>query len=125
MPPATAPPAVGEAASGGGVDAVTARETNWAGNVVYRAARIARPRSVSEARELVTARGPVRAVGTGHSFNRIADTPGVLISLADLPPVIDIEPGGTAVTVAGGIRFGELAARLTAAGYALPSMASL
>ena len=104
---------------------MTARETNWAGNIVYRAARMARPRSVVEAQELVAASSQVRAVGTGHSFNRIADTPGVLVSLADLPPVIDIEPGGPAVTVAGGLRFGELAGPLNAAGYALPSMASL
>jgi xylitol oxidase len=111
-----------EAESGCGM---TARETNWAGNIVYRAARVARPRSVSEAQELVAAGGQVRAVGTGHSFNRIADTRGVLISLADLPPVVDIEPGGAAVTVAGGIRYGELTERLNAAGHALPSLASL
>ncbi len=86
---------------------MTARKTNWAGNIVYRASRVARPRSVSEARELVRAGGQVRAVGTGHSFNRIADTPGVLVSLADLPPVLDIEPGGASVTVAAGIRYGE------------------
>lgn len=104
---------------------MTARETNWAGNIVYRAARVARPRSVSEAQELVAAGGQVRAVGTGHSFNRIADTRGVLISLADLPPVVNIEPGGAAVTVAGGIRYGELTERLNAAGHALPSLASL
>ena len=103
---------------------MSARETNWAGNIVYRAARVARPRSVSEARELVGENGQVRPVGTGHSFNRIADTPGVLISLADLPPVIDTGPGAS-VTVAGGIRYGELSEQLNAAGYALPSMASL
>ena len=104
---------------------MTARETNWAGNIVYRAARVARPRSVSEAQDLVASGGQVRAVGAGHSFNRIADTPGVLISLADLPPVIDIDPGAGAVTVAGGIRFGELTGQLDAAGFALPSLASL
>ena len=103
---------------------MTARETNWAGNIVYRAARVARPRSVSEAQELVAANSQVRAVGTGHSFNRIADTPGVLISLADLPPVVDIGPG-TSATVAAGVRYGELGEQLNAAGYALPSMASL
>ena len=103
---------------------MSARETNWAGNIVYRAARVARPRSVSEARELVGENGQVRPVGTGHSFNRIADTPGVLISLADLPPVIDTGPGAS-VTVAGGVRYGELSEQLNAAGYALPSMASL
>jgi xylitol oxidase len=104
---------------------MTARETNWAGNIVYRAARVARPRSVSEAQDLVASGGQVRAVGAGHSFNRIADTPGVLISLADLPPVIDVDPGARAVTVAGGIRFGELTGQLDAAGFALPSLASL
>ena len=104
---------------------MTARETNWAGNIVYRAARVARPRSVSEAQELVAANSQVRAVGTGHSFNRIADTPGVLISLADLPPAIEIDPGRAAVTVPGGISYRELTEQLDAAGYALRSMASL
>jgi xylitol oxidase len=104
---------------------VTARKTNWAGNIIYRAARIAQPRSVTETRELVAGNSQVRAVGTGHSFNRIADTPGVLVSLAGLPPDIDIDPGGASVTVPGGMRYGELAERLNAAGYALPSLASL
>jgi xylitol oxidase len=104
---------------------MTARKTNWAGNVIYRAARVAQPRSVSETRELVAGNSQVRAVGTGHSFNRIADTPGVLVSLAGLPPDIAIEPGGASVTVPGGMRYGELAERLNAAGYALPSLASL
>ena len=104
---------------------MTARKTNWAGNIIYRAARIAQPSSVSETRELVAGNSRVRAVGTGHSFNRIADTPGVLVSLAGLPPDIAIEPGGASVTVPGGMRYGELAERLNAAGYALPSLASL
>lgn len=104
---------------------MTARKTNWAGNIIYRAARVAQPRSVSEAQELVAGNSQVRAVGTGHSFNRIADTPGVLVSLAGLPPDIGIEPGGASVTVPGGMRYGELAGRLNAAGYALPSLASL
>ena len=104
---------------------MTARETNWAGNIVYRAARVARPRSVSEAQELVAENAQVRAVGTGHSFNRIADTPGVLISLADLPPAIEIDPGRAAVTLPAGISYRELTEQLDAAGYALPSMASL
>jgi alditol oxidase len=104
---------------------VTARETNWAGNIVYRAARVARPRSVSEAQELVAASGQVRALGTGHSFNRIADTPGVLISLADLPPAIEIDPGGAAVTLPAGISYRELTEQLNGAGFALRSMASL
>jgi xylitol oxidase len=49
----------------------------------------------------------------------------VLISLADLPPVIDIAPGGAAATVPGGISYRELTEQLNAAGYALRNMASL
>jgi xylitol oxidase len=67
----------------------------------------------------------VRAVGAGHSFNRIADTPGVLISLAGLPAGISIDAERAAATVPGGLTYQELAPRLSAAGWALPTLASL
>src|ERR1022692_3142831 len=72
--------------------AVTGQPTNWAGNVVYRADRVHRPRSVDELQDLVSGSHQVRALGSGHSFNRIADTAGVLVSVADLPPVLGIDP---------------------------------
>jgi xylitol oxidase len=66
-----------------------------------------------------------RALGTGHSFNRIADTDGELISTAGLPPVADIDTAAGTVTVASGVKYGDLARRLNAAGWALPNLASL
>jgi alditol oxidase len=104
---------------------VSERPTNWAGNVVYRADRVHRPRTLGELQDLVSGSPQVRALGSGHSFNRIADTAGVLVSVADLPPVIDIDPGQQAATVSAGIRYGELARRLHAAGWALHNLASL
>lgn len=67
----------------------------------------------------------VRALGTGHSFNTLADTPGDLVSLAGLPRVIDVDTANASVTVGAGLAYGELAAELNAAGRALHNLASL
>ncbi len=99
--------------------------TNWAGNVVFAARRLHGPKSVAEVQEIVAAGGPIRVLGSGHSFNRLADTTGELISLAALPRLIEIAPDRRTVRVDGGIRYGELAVRLHAAGLALHNLASL
>ena len=67
----------------------------------------------------------VRALGTGHSFSPIADTDGVLIATAGLPAVCDVDAAAAAVTVGAGVEYGDLARRLTAAGWALRNLASL
>lgn len=84
-----------------------------------------RPTSVAELQDLVAASGQVRALGTGHSFNAIADTPGDLVSVAGLPPEAQIDDAACSVTVSAGMRYGELAGRLDAAGLALPNLGSL
>jgi xylitol oxidase len=104
---------------------VSGRPTNWAGNVVYQAERVHRPRTLAELQDLVAGSRQVRALGSGHSFNLIADTAGLLVSTAGLPPVMDIDPDRAAVTVGAGTRYGELAERLQAAGWALHNLASL
>jgi xylitol oxidase len=104
---------------------VPGRPTNWAGNIVYRADHLHRPRTLDELQDLVSRSRQVRALGSGHSFNRIADTGGVLVSTADLPPVMEIAPDRATVTVGSGIRYGELARRLDAAGLAVHNLASL
>ena len=56
--------------------------TNWAGNITFGASSVSRPGSVAELQQVVAASPRVRALGTGHSFSDIADTGGVLISVA-------------------------------------------
>ncbi|MFC7272511.1 FAD-binding protein [Paractinoplanes rhizophilus] len=99
--------------------------TNWAGNVVFGARRLHHPASAGEVRALVAAGGPLRVLGSGHSFNRMADTTGDLVSLAGLPRVFEIAPDRASVRVDGGMRYGELAARLQQEGLAVHNMASL
>jgi xylitol oxidase len=98
---------------------------NWAGNVEFRAAAVHRPVSIAEVQRLVAGSSRIRALGTGHSFSRVADTDGDLVSLAGLPPEIEINTAGLAVRVSAGLRYSDIAARLNDAGLALQNLASL
>ncbi|MGW0187812.1 FAD-binding protein [Streptomyces sp. NPDC003362] len=105
----------------------TAPVTNWAGNITYAAKELHRPRSLDALRALVAGSGRVRVLGSGHSFNEIAEPgpDGVLLSLAELPPAIDVDTSARTVRVAGGVRYAELARVVHRYGLALPNMASL
>jgi xylitol oxidase len=100
-------------------------ERNWAGNLAYRARRLIEPRSVEELQSIVRASDRLRALGSRHSFNDIADTDGDLVALASLPRVLEIDRSASTVTVDGGVRYGELAQPLNEAGLALHNLASL
>ena len=99
--------------------------TNWAGNYTYRATALLLPADVAELQELVAGQPRIKALGTRHSFSAIADTPGVLVSLANLPEEISIDPAGRTVSVTAGTRYGVLAAELQTHGFALANMGSL
>lgn len=104
---------------------INRNEVNWAGNYRYEARRIAVPTGVDELRALVLEAKSVRALGSRHSFNGLADTADLLISTAGLPPEIRIDTESRSVRVGGGVRYGDLAQALQAAGWALPNLASL
>ena len=99
--------------------------TNWAGNIRFGAARTHRPTTVEQLQELVAASPSARALGSGHSFSPIADTPGDLIQLDALPHTVQIDPANQVVTVSAAVAYAELAARLDKEGFALPNLASL
>jgi len=102
-------------------------ETNWAGNHTYRA-RIERVRSIERLQEVVAASPKVRALGSRHSFTDITDitaTGGVLVSLADLPTNVDVDPSSRTARVTGPAAYGDVATQLQAAGWALGNLASL
>ena len=98
---------------------------NWAGNVAFRAARVHRPSTLDELRQVVAGADSLRVLGTGHSFNRIADTGGELLRVDGLPAEVRLAPDGRTATVAAGMRLADLAARLHTAGYALANLPSL
>src|SRR5215212_10131909 len=101
------------------------RLTNWAGNITYSTDRVSRSPSVEELQEFVAAGDRLRVLGTGHSFNRIADTTGTLVSVAGLPPVVEIDEAVRTVSVSAGLRYGEVTGRLQSRGFALHNLGSL
>ncbi|WP_167132132.1 FAD-binding protein [Paramicrobacterium chengjingii] len=98
---------------------------NWAGNLAYGAERIVAPATVSEVQEVLSGASQVRAVGSRHSFNTIADTRGVLLATSCLDSASVIDEVSRTVTVGAGTRYGELGAELQRAGWALSNLASL
>jgi xylitol oxidase len=100
-------------------------QRNWAGNYTYSAARLHHPTTVEQVQELVIRSSKLRALGTRHSFNGIADSGEDLVSVAHLDRVIELDRARRTVTVEAGIRYGHLAEYLHREGYALHNLASL
>ncbi len=101
------------------------REHNWADNHSYQAACIHRPQSIDDVRRIVAGAPRIRALGARHSFNGIADSPGDLIDLGDIPADLAIDPNHRTATVGAATNYGDLALALHRAGWALHNMASL
>lgn len=101
------------------------KQTNWAGNYEYQAKTIHRPKTLDELRELIRISDKVRALGSRHSFNSIADSPQTMISLEHFDRVFLLDKENLKVTVEGGIRYGELSQALHKEGFALHNLASL
>jgi xylitol oxidase len=100
-------------------------ETNWAGNVTFMAQVRRRPASLAEVQQVVARADRVRAIGSAHSFSSIADTAGDLVSLAGLPPTLEVDAERSQVEVAAGVRYGELGRALEEQAFALPNLGSL
>jgi xylitol oxidase len=99
--------------------------TNWAGNIAFAAPDFYRPAALAELRAVVARARQVRVLGTGHSFNDMADSPGAQVSLAGLPPDIEVDSAASLVRVAAGLSYARLAGELDRHGFALRNLASL
>ena len=99
--------------------------SNWAGNHRYQATRLHSPESVAQIQEIVTRSRKLRALGTRHSFNAIADTPEDLVSVERLDKILSLDRARRTVTVEAGIRYGTLCRYLHEEGFAVHNLASL
>ncbi len=106
-------------------DTTTAARTNWSGNVTYAASRLAEPTTVAELQQLVASTPRLTALGSRHSFNTIADTDAVQVTLTGLPPELEIDTDRRVARVAAGMTHAQVAAGLEARGWALANLASL
>ncbi|MEV1248995.1 FAD-binding protein [Nonomuraea sp. NPDC050022] len=83
------------------------------------------PSSLDELQSLVAGTTSIRALGSGHSFNDVADSTGDLVALDRLPYEIEIDSAAARVRVGGRVTYAELAPVLHASGFALGNLASL
>jgi xylitol oxidase len=104
---------------------VTAQLRNWSGTYQFTAREVVTARTVSEVRRAVAAGGRVRALGTRHSFNDLADNGATLVSVTGIAPDPVIDPAAGTVTVGAGTSYGTLAAWLQDRGWALHNLGSL
>ena len=98
---------------------------NWAGNIEFSTDNVHYPESIAEVQRVVKSSKKIRAIGSRHSFNRIADSDSNQISLSGLNKIISLDKEAHKVTVEGGIRYSELAPYLHNNGFALENLASL
>ncbi len=80
---------------------------------------------MAEIQSLVASNAKIRARGSAHCFNEIADTSAIAISLEELSNEIEIDKANRTVRVPAGMKYGELAVALHERGWAIHNMASL
>ena len=93
---------------------------NWSGGVVAHPAGRFAPASEGELVEfLSTTSGPLRPVGSGHSFTPLVPTDGHLVVIDRLAGILDHDAESLQATMGGGARIGDLGAPLEALGQAM------
>jgi xylitol oxidase len=98
---------------------------NWAGNLEYSTGKVAYPETVEQTQAVVKQSDKLRALGTQHCFNKIADSPHQLLSAKKLDKILQLDADKKTVTVEAGVRYGTLGEYLQERGFALHNLASL
>lgn len=99
--------------------------SNWAGNFTYSTSELESPNVLEGLRATVRKYDRLKALGTRHSFNDIADSEFRHLSLRNMDEGIQINPDDQTVTINAGIQYGVLASKLERSGFALHNLASL
>ena len=102
-----------------------AKLKNWAGNFEFSTDRLYPANSVEQVRDFVKSQAKLKALGTRHCFNKIADSKDNLLSLHSMDQVVALDPQLRTVTLDGGMTYGQLCPYLHDKGFALHNLASL
>jgi xylitol oxidase len=99
--------------------------TNWAGNLTYGTDNLHESASIGDVRSFLRSHEKVKALGTRHCFNSIADSRYNLLSLKPMHEVAALDAKARTVTIDGAITYGQLSPYLESRGFALHNLASL
>jgi alditol oxidase len=98
--------------------------TNWSGSYTYSTDQLHTPANLDELRKVVKSCSKLKALGTRHSFNGIADSNANQVSLKAFSQM-EIDAKTRTVKVGAGVKYGQLAPYLDNHGFALHNLASL
>jgi FAD/FMN-containing dehydrogenase len=102
---------------------------NWVGNQSCISRYKAAPESEAQLAEMMAEADRrdlnLRVAGSGHSFTPVVGTNGLLLSLANLRGVIDVDESRHRVTVAAGTRIGDVGRALKARGLSLTNQGDI
>ncbi|MFI6169012.1 D-arabinono-1,4-lactone oxidase [Nocardia sp. NPDC051052] len=102
---------------------------NWAGDQHCAPATIASPRTADEVAEILGRAGDagqiVRVAGAGHSFTDTVLTDGVLLNLANLNRILDVDTDTGRVRVEAGITLNAASNALHEHGLAFPNLGDI
>ncbi|HET9079310.1 MAG TPA: FAD-binding protein [Trebonia sp.] len=106
---------------------MTAEFRNWSGTYQFTAREVIAARTAGEVQRAVAKAdgGRVRALGTRHSFNDLADNGATLVDVTGIAPDPVIDAAAKTVTAGAGMSYGALAAWLQDRGWALGNLGSL
>lgn len=97
---------------------------NWSGTFHYHTDKVYQPATVNEVQDVVREASHLRALGTRHSFNGIADSIAAQLSTLNLKD-IHLDPMTRSVRVGAGARLGDIAKVIDKEGWALHNLPSL
>jgi len=100
--------------------------TNWAGTVRASPNRTIWPASEAEVQEAIrTSTGPIKAVGSGHSFTSIAATDGLMVHLDRMSGLVGVDHEACTATVLAGTTIARTNVLLGGHGLALSNLGDI
>ncbi|MBD9375064.1 FAD-binding protein [Rhizobium sp. ARZ01] len=97
--------------------------SNWAGTAHSYPVQRAAPQSEDELVHILkTAPGPIRPVGSGHSFTALVPTEGTLLTLDGMSGIVSHDPATHCAVVRGGTRLADLGPALAAIGQEMVNL---
>ena len=97
---------------------------NWSSTLRYHTDHVFQPEDVAAVVKDVASTAHLRALGTRHSFNAIADSTSAQISMLGLK-TIEVNASAHMVRAGAGVRLGDLAIEIDKQGWALHNLPSL
>ena len=99
---------------------------NWSGYVVAQPRSVMKPQNQDElSAAILTAPGPIRIAGSGHSFTPLVKSEGTILSLDAFQGLKSHDPQKLQATVGVGTQIGAMTRLLQGVGQALPNMGDI